>query len=58
MGIINKYIICDNCEELVKYTPEYKYEGGTSYSTFRCPKCGYVKSTNTNYIHYGNDGIK
>lgn len=51
-----KYIICDNCKKLIEYNPETKYEGGTSYTTIRCPLCGHVKQTSTNHIHYGLDG--
>lgn len=50
------YTMCDKCKEVVKYEPETKYEGGISYTTFICPKCGYVKSTSRNHIHYGLDG--
>lgn len=51
-----KYIICEKCGKLIEYNPEYKYEGGTSYTTLKCPECGHVKQTSTNHIHYGNDG--
>lgn len=53
-----KYIICDKCKSLVEYLPKVVLEGGTTYKTFICPECGYVKNTNTNHIHYGNDGKK
>lgn len=51
-----KFIICEKCKKLVEYNPTTKYEGGMSYTTFSCSKCGYIKTTNTNHIHYGNDG--
>lgn len=51
-----KYIVCDKCKKVVEYKTETKYEGGMHYTTFRCPECGYVKSTNTNHVHYGQDG--
>ena len=50
------YIICENCKKVIEYIPERKYEGGTSYTTLRCPLCGYVKQTTVNHVHYGNDG--
>lgn len=53
---MTKYVICDKCKGLVEYTPEYKYEGGTSYTIFKCPECGHVKWTNINHVHYGQDG--
>lgn len=51
-----KYIICDKCKNLIEYLPEVKTENGTTHKTLTCPKCGYVKHTSTNYIHYGDDG--
>ena len=51
-----KYIICDNCKKLIEYIPETKYEGGTSYTTIKCPLCNHVKVTSTSHIHYGLDG--
>lgn len=51
-----RYAICDGCKELVEYKPETKYEGGTSYTIFKCPKCGHVKTTSTSHVHYGMDG--
>ena len=36
-----KYIICEKCGKLIEYNPEYKYEGGTSYTTLKCPECGH-----------------
>lgn len=51
-----KYAMCSNCKKVVEYKPETKYEGGMSYTIFKCPECGYVKSTNTNHVHYGQDG--
>lgn len=53
-----KYIICESCKGVVEYNPEIKYSGGTSYTYFKCPNCGYEKKTNSNHIHYGNDGKK
>lgn len=55
---MTKYIICDNCKQLIEYSPTYKYEGGTSYITMKCPKCGHEKTSSTNHVHYGNDGKK
>lgn len=52
------YKICYKCGKLVEYNPEEKYEGGISYTEFKCPNCGYIKKTSTNHIHYGNDGKK
>ena len=53
-----KYAICKGCKKLIEYKPETKYEGGTSYTTLKCPECGYIKKVNKSYIHYGNDGLK
>ena len=50
------YIICENCKKVIEYMPERKYEGGTSYTTLRCPLSGYVKQTTVSHVHYGNDG--
>lgn len=50
-----KYVICDNCNKFIEYKPETKYEGGTSYTTLKCPFCGHIKQSNINYIHYGED---
>lgn len=55
---MGKYIICDKCIELVEYTPKQLYEGGTTYTIFKCPNCGYIKKLNINHIHYGLDGKK
>ena len=55
---MTKYIICENCKKLIEYKPIVKYEGVINYTTIKCPHCNYEKTTNTNYIHYGNDGIK
>lgn len=55
---MGKIAVCKNCGELYDYNPRIKYEGGISYTTVTCSKCGYTKTENTNYIHYGNDGIK
>lgn len=55
---MSRYLICEGCKELVEYNPEIKYEGGTSYTVFKCPKCGYEKKSSINHIHYGNDGKK
>ena len=52
------FVICEKCKECIEYKPETKYEGGTSYTTLVCPKCGHVKSTSVNHIHYGNDGLR
>lgn len=51
-----RYIVCDKCKELVEYKPETKYEEGTFYTIFKCPKCDHVKTTTINYVHYGLDG--
>lgn len=51
-----QYAICEGCKKLVEYSPEQKYEGGTSYTIFKCPECGYIKKTSMSYIHYGMDG--
>lgn len=51
-----RYVICDKCKALIEYNPITKYEGGISYTTIKCPECGYEKTTSTNHIHYGNDG--
>lgn len=51
-----KYVVCEACKNVVKYDPEINYEGGITYTTFKCPSCGAVKTTNRNHIHYGNDG--
>lgn len=53
-----KFVICEKCKECIEYKPETKYEGGTSYTTLVCPKCGHIKSTSINHIHYGNDGLR
>lgn len=52
-----QYIICEKCNKLVEYKPVVKYEGGTSYTTIKCPECGYEKVVTRNHIHYGNDGL-
>lgn len=52
-----KYIICENCKKLIEYNPETKIEGGTTYTTLKCPFCGHVKTSSRNHIHYGNDGL-
>lgn len=52
-----EYIYCKNCNNMVEFKPERKYEGGTSYITFICPKCGHIKEYNVNHRHYGQDGI-
>lgn len=54
---MTSYIICINCNNLVEYTPETKYEGGTSYVYFKCPKCGHEKKISINHIHYGSDSL-
>lgn len=51
-----KYAMCESCKAVVEYNPETKYEGGISYTAFKCPKCGHIKKTNVNHIHYGDDG--
>lgn len=51
-----RYVICEECKKLVEYRPEIKFEGGISYTTFKCSECGHVKTTNINHIHYGQDG--
>lgn len=53
-----KYIVCENCNAFIEYNPTHEYKGGTSYTTFKCPKCGHVKKTSINHIHYGQDGRK
>ena len=52
-----KYAMCEKCKKVVEYTPENKYEGGTSYTIFTCPNCGHIKQSSTNHVHYGDDGI-
>lgn len=51
-----KFAICEKCKALIEYNPVTRYEGGTSFSTLECPKCGHKKTTSTNHIHYGQDG--
>lgn len=51
-----RYRICENCKEFVEYTAEERYEGGTSYTVLKCPKCGHIKKTTVSHIHYGDDG--
>ena len=51
-----KYVMCEKCKKVVEYKPETKYEGGTSFTTFKCPECGHVKITSRNHVHYGQDG--
>lgn len=53
-----EFIICERCKNLVEYKSEQKYEGGISYTNFKCPICGYIKKTNVNHVHYGQDGRK
>lgn len=53
-----RYTICDKCREFIEYKPDIKYEGGITYEALKCPKCGHIKYTSTNHIHYGNDGKK
>lgn len=53
---MTRYIICEKCKELIEYNPIVRNEGGTSYSVLKCPKCGYEKTSNRSYIHYGEDG--
>ena len=53
-----KYIICEKCKRLIEYKPIARYEGGTSYTTIKCPECGHEKTTSVNYVHYGEDGKK
>lgn len=53
-----KYIVCENCKELIEYKPETRYEGDTSYTTLTCPLCGHKKETNMSHVHYGQDGKK
>lgn len=51
-----RYCICDKCKKLIEYKPNITYEGGITYTTIVCPECGYTKTTNTNHVHYGDDG--
>lgn len=51
-----QYAVCKKCKSVVEYKPETRYEGGTSYTIFKCPKCGHVKSSSINHVHYGSDG--
>lgn len=51
-----RYIMCEKCKEVVEYNPETKYERGMHFTTFKCPSCGHVKSSNRNDVHYGQDG--
>lgn len=53
-----EFKICEQCNSLVEYKPETQYEGGISYTVFKCPKCNYIKKSNINHIHYGMDGKK
>lgn len=55
---MGKMAVCDKCKKLYDYVPETKFEGGTTYITVTCNKCGYVKKTNVSHIHYGDDAIK
>lgn len=55
---MGKMAVCDKCKKLYDYVPETKFEGGTTYITVICNKCGYVKKTNVSHIHYGDDAIK
>lgn len=50
------YSVCEKCKEVVEYIPEIKIEGHTTYTEFKCPKCGHVKQSTRSHIHYGNDG--
>lgn len=50
-----RYVICEKCKRCVEYITLTKNEGGTIYTSFTCPECGYIKNTNKSYIHYGND---
>lgn len=49
--------VCKKCKSLYDYKPVVKYEGGTSYTEVVCPNCGNVIRTNSNHVHYGNDGL-
>ena len=51
-----KLAVCSKCKKVFEYTPETKYEGGTSYKTTVCPHCKHEKKESTNHIHYGEDG--
>lgn len=50
------YAVCEQCKKLYEYRPEVSYEGGISYITVKCSECGHIKNTNTNHVHYGEDG--
>lgn len=50
-----KYLICKNCKKFVEYKPKTKYEGGTAYTVYVCPECGYKTETSINNVHFGND---
>lgn len=53
-----KYILCDKCKALIEYNPVVIHDRGMIFRKLVCPECGYVKQSNENNIHYGNDGRK
>lgn len=42
-----KYILCDNCKKLVEYCVDSRMEYGITYTTLKCPECGYTKESST-----------
>jgi hypothetical protein len=52
-----KIAICDKYKKPYDYIPETVIEGGTTYTTVVCNKCGNIKKTSVNHIHYGNDSL-
>lgn len=51
-----KLIVCERCKQVVEYEPVIEHKAGMVFTKYECPKCGYIKESNTNHIHYGNDG--
>lgn len=51
-----KYIICEKCKEFVPCEVTTTLRSGMTFRNIVCPKCGHIKESNTNHIHYGNDG--
>lgn len=54
-----RYILCDRCKALIEYNPVIVHNNmGIIFRRLICPECGYIKESNENNIHYGNDGRK